>query len=133
MSELEQEVQKWRRLMGTEGGVSWENPLKKLKFKYDNLEWQQVETNLDMFKDLEHVKNVCGDGSSVESLNCWLDAYHQSIMNKSPITHDIYQFISHRVGIVRDSIENEISNFHIDYEMLFETTQNIFLAIWRSF
>jgi hypothetical protein len=116
MNDFELEEQKWREVLEIQHGVSWNAPFSKLKYKYENAEWQKVETNLDMFKDMDHVKTICGDG-----LNCWLDAYHQSLMNKSPITHDIYQFISHRAGIVRDGIKNEIANFRIDWDAVLGT------------
>jgi hypothetical protein len=130
MGELVLEVQKWRKVIGSDSGVSWDAPFKKLKFRYENSEWQQVETNLDMFKDLDHVKNVCGDGYHIDSLDCWLDAYHQSILNKSPITHDIYQFITHRAEVIRTALEHEISNFHIDWEMVLNTVVEVVSCIF---
>lgn len=84
----------------------------KIKIKYDNLEWNQREPYLDIFTDIEQVKAYCGGfGNDVESTTCWLDAYNWSLMNKSKLTEDIYQFISHRAGIIRSGIDNEIANW----------------------
>ena len=43
-----------------------------------------------------------------------LDAYNWSLMNKTKLTEDIYQFITHRAVLIRTSLEREWSNFVIE-------------------
>jgi hypothetical protein len=120
MSNMEREVEKWREhLTGSpEGELSWTAPFKKLKFKYENNEWQQVE-NMDIFTDLQSVKNVCGTGfDEIGEITCWLDAYNWSLMKQTPLTEDIYQFIVHHAHVIRAGIDKEIQNFSIDWTQL---------------
>ncbi|AND39565.1 hypothetical protein [Cytobacillus oceanisediminis] len=91
----------------------------KLKTKYESFKWNQHEPGMDVFTDLNKVKTYCGNfGDSVQETTCWLDTFNWSIMKQTKLSEDIYQFISHRSGIVRRSIDNEVENFHINWEAL---------------
>lgn len=80
--------------------VGWHVPINKLKFKYENAEWQQIDKHYDIFKDLNMVEARCGDDPF-----CWLDIYHWSLMNKTRLTEDVYQFIVHRVGVIQQAFK----------------------------
>lgn len=84
----------------------------KIKVKYESLDWNQREPYLNIFDDIDKVKAYCGNfGEDIEGTACWLDAYNWSLMNKTPITEDIYQFISHRAGVIRGGFDKEIENW----------------------
>jgi hypothetical protein len=97
----------------------------KIKVKYENLEWNKHNSeamNYDLFENLDQVKSACGAfGNDLESTSCWLDVYNWSLMNKTKLTEDIYQFISHRAYIVRSSIEKEIESFSFNTEFFVES------------
>lgn len=83
-----------------------------IKMIYDGFEWNQHKTqpmgfNNDLFTNLEGVKAHCGGGNDLESIGCWLDAYNWSLMKQTPLTEDIYQFISHRAYVVRQGFADE--------------------------
>lgn len=102
--------------MGNETG--WNVLGNKIKYKYKNAEWNQHEPSMDIFKDINQVKDYCGNfGDSFENTNCWLDVYNWSLMNKTKFTEDIYQFINHRANVVRNGFTKEIENFSINEEM----------------
>jgi hypothetical protein len=112
---MNKEVIKWRDALNT-GEASWTEPINKLKFKYENAEWQQVTHEVDLFKDpLFEINKYCGDDPT-----CWLDVYNWSLMNKTTLTEDIYQFIVHKANVIREAIDREIANFNIDWEYIFE-------------
>lgn len=127
MTDLEKDTERWKEALELQNGVSWKAPFSKLKYKYENSEWNQIEPNLDMFKSIQDVKNVCGNGDSFNEVMCWLDTYHWSIMNKSKLTEDIYQFISHRATLIRKSIDDEIDNFHINWDIVLSPAKENFI------
>ncbi len=91
----------------------------KIKIKYENAEWNQHKPSMDIFEDINQVKDYCGNfGDSFENTNCWLDVYNWSLMNKTKLTEDIYQFINHRANVVRNGFKNEIDNFQVKWEVL---------------
>ncbi|MRX56736.1 hypothetical protein GJU41_22595 [Bacillus idriensis] len=98
---------------------TWKEIGNTLKYKYENLQWQQVNTPpYDMFKDMDGIKAICGNPTLPDNLGCWLDVYHWSIIKKHPLSEDIYQFITHRAAVVRNGFDKEISNFQINMEAL---------------
>lgn len=72
----------------------------KIKMKYKNGEWQQVTNKLDIRENYHHVKSVCD-----ENLICWMDAMNYTAMKQTTFTEDVYQFISHRAGVIREGFE----------------------------
>lgn len=99
-----EEIQEW-----VQHHVTWDAPIlkAKMKFKYDqDVGWNQVYNNLDMFKDYQFVKNVCKD-----DLFCWLDSYHYSIMSRNDVTDFLYRYANHTSKVVGDSVVREIHNF----------------------
>lgn len=83
----------------------------RIKVTYDNFEWNQKEPQLDIFKDINQVNNVCGNGDTLPEINCWLDVFNWSVMNKTKLTEDIYQFINHRARITRAGFDGEVQQF----------------------
>lgn len=99
----------------------------KIKVKYESLDWNQREPYLDVFDDIEKVKAYCGKfGEDIEGTTCWLDAYNWSLMNKTPLTEDIYQFISHRAGIIRGGFDKEIASWEgFNWEMFYPMKEQV--------
>jgi hypothetical protein len=88
------EIHQW-----VENHISLDAPIHKLKFKFENAEWQQVNPTLDYFNSYQHVRNVCD-----ENVICWLDSMHYSLLSQTEQTEMLYKFIAHRAGIVREGI-----------------------------
>ena len=87
----------------------------KMKFKYENLEFNQHHSksmNYDLFENVHQVEAVCGNDSF-----CWLDVFNWSIMNKTKLTEDIYQFIQNRSYIVQQGFINEFKDFEWNWEL----------------
>lgn len=97
----------------------WQVLGNKINFKYENAEWNQHTPSMDIFEDINQVKDFCGNfGDNFENTNCWLDVYNWSLMNKTKLTEDIFQFINHRANVVRNGLKNEIENFQVNWEVL---------------
>lgn len=121
---LKFQYDRWKGEVGDEH--RWSAPYYKIKYIYQNKEWQQVQPNGDIFKDLDQVKAYCGAfGEDVQRTACWLDIYHWSLMNKTKLTEDIYQFISHHAVMIRQSIDKEIANISINQDMVNQLKQTI--------
>lgn len=91
--------------------MGWHVPFYKLKFKYENAEWQQIDKHYDIFKDVDAAKNYCGNDAI-----CLMDIYNWSVMKQTPITEDLYQLIVHRVGIIQTGFkENFWYGFDTDF------------------
>ena len=87
----------------------------KIKYKYEGFEWNRQPTpRVDVFENIDQVNQVCGNGDTFKEAMCWLDAYNWSLMNKTKLTEDIYQFITHRAVLIRTSLEREWSNFVVE-------------------
>lgn len=72
----------------------------KMTFKYDpQYGWNQVTNNLDIFKDFEHVQNVCGDNPI-----CLLDSVNYSVMHQNDVTDFMYRFVTWLPNEVKDRI-----------------------------
>ena len=106
----------------------WENIGNKIKMKYDGFEWQQVKVHHDIFEDINTVSARCGNGDTFEEATCWLDAFNWSVMNKTHLTEDIYQFIAHRSGVMRRAIDNEITNLKFSEN---EVARQMRLDLWN--
>lgn len=80
----------------------WEIIGNKIKISYENLEWKQVATPYDLTTELDKAKIICG-----ESINsCWLDSLHYTGMKVTPVTRDVYLFITHRAQAIREGIQD---------------------------
>ncbi|MED4017014.1 hypothetical protein [Sutcliffiella cohnii] len=104
----------------------WEIMKNNIKFKYENLEWKQVNTPYDLITEFDKLEKVCGDTNYLNT--CWMDAFNHSVMKLTPLTNDIYLFITHRASVMRDGLEN---NFWkgINTDFLKESLQPILSAI----
>lgn len=87
--------------------VDWRNYVEnqptfteRIQMKFENGTWQQTTNSLDVFDSYDHVRNVCD-----ENLICWMDAYHYSVMKQNPVSNEIYQFIQHRAGVIREGFK----------------------------
>lgn len=114
---------------------------KTIKMKWDGLEWNQYSTEpmqdkLDVFSNIEDVKCMCGQignfGFDKETTMCWLDAYNWSLMKRLPVTEDIYQFIAHRMWLVRQGVDKELHRVHIDWTQLKPVWQIVVEASHRT-
>lgn len=106
----EEQYTKWRKYIDNQPST-----LDQIKMKFENGEWQQTENHLDVFNSYEHVQNICD-----ENLICWMDAYHYSIMKQNGLTNEIYQFIQHRSGVVREGFKEHFW-YGFDKEMAKES------------
>ncbi|MEH7548239.1 hypothetical protein [Neobacillus vireti] len=81
-----------------------------------NTEWyHHTPQDFDLVENFNNVQAICG-----ENLNCFWDAANWSIMNKTELTSDIYKFITHRMSILRDGLQNNlIPDHHLDYGGIF--------------
>jgi hypothetical protein len=94
----------------------------RLSEAIQNTEWYQHAPNkMDLFKDWSHVQSICGDyKGGLGDGACYLDSMNWSIMNKTELTADIYKFISDRMAVMREGIQdNLIPNHHLDFGGIF--------------
>jgi hypothetical protein len=64
-----------------------------------------VKFNLDLFKNKQHVENVCGDNPV-----CWTDSIVYSVLNKTNNV-GVYEFIKNRADLIGYSVIAEIKKF----------------------
>ncbi len=123
MTDLQRQYQKWKEFAGEEH--RWSAPFVKLKFKFEQNEWQQKNPPRDLFNNFDEVKVVCGNGDNIQEMACWLDTYHWSLMKQTKLTEDMYQFINHKAQIMRAGVDKEIENFHVNEEMKQELIEKV--------
>jgi len=97
--------------------TGWHIPINKLRFRYENAQWQQIDKHYDIFKDVDAAKNYCGD-----DVTCLMDIFNWSIMKQTPLTEDVYQFIVHRVGVIQKGFKENFW-YGIDYEFFRESVE----------
>jgi hypothetical protein len=92
--------------------------ISKISDAVHNSEWyQDTPYKFDLFNNFHHVQAICGDLGTVNETNtsfiidsnnlaCWMDSANWTIMNKTPLTSDIYKFISERSYVIRHGLNN---------------------------
>lgn len=100
----------------------------KIKVKYSSYKWNQHEPDhLDIFTGINKVSAICGDDAA-----CWLDAYHWSLMKQTKLTEDIYQFITHRVYVIKKGFKTEVDMYHANGGFNLEPLEPIQYAIKKG-
>ncbi|KYD04158.1 hypothetical protein B4102_3307 [Heyndrickxia sporothermodurans] len=96
--------------------VGWDSPFYKLKFMYENAEWQQVQPNADLFTDFNKVESICSGGSFLQGAICTADYSFWTAMKQTKITEDLYQFIDYTTQLLKTSIYKEFADFHLNWD-----------------
>lgn len=96
--------------------------ISKVSDAIHHTEWyHHTPYKFDLVHNFNDVQAICGDYTGgLGSPACYIDAFNWSIMNKTELTADIYKFISDRMAIMRDGIQNNlIPHHHLDFGGIF--------------
>lgn len=110
------------------GNVGLDAPLYKLKFLYQNAQWQQVQPNADLINDYNKiVDSYCATGNLINDTVCFADYSFWTVLKTFKPTEDIYQFIDYVSQSLKTNIWKEFADFQFNWDFVINFIGGLFI------
>ncbi|MED1205875.1 hypothetical protein [Heyndrickxia acidicola] len=81
---------------------------KKIESAYDNLPWQHVHPDKDLFTNYNGVMNECVDGHAIHEAVCVADYSIWTEMKQFRPTEDLYKLIDYGMQTLKTGVHRDI-------------------------